>query len=63
MQTPSTNVSSAASPTTSIASKHPYKEPKQVEALAGLRELLGPSNENYDDGELMRFIVARSYDL
>ncbi|KAG0280275.1 hypothetical protein BGZ95_010713 [Linnemannia exigua] len=56
---PSTTGSSAAS----IHSKHPYKEPKQVEALKNFRALLGPDNVKYDDGELMRFIVARSYDL
>ncbi|KAF9272081.1 CRAL-TRIO domain-containing protein [Linnemannia elongata] len=56
---PSTTGSSAAS----IRSKHPYKEPKQVEALKNFRALLGPDSDKYDDGELMRFIVARSYDL
>ncbi|KAG0248079.1 hypothetical protein BG011_000552 [Mortierella polycephala] len=56
---PSTTGSSAAS----AHSKHPFKEPKQVEALKNLRVLLGPDNEKFDDGELMRFIVARSYDL
>lgn len=50
MDTPSTCVSSATSPATSIHSKHPFKEPKQVEAIAALRELLGPSNDQYDDG-------------
>ncbi|KAF9580763.1 cytosolic factor, phosphatidylinositol/phosphatidylcholine transfer protein [Lunasporangiospora selenospora] len=43
--------------------KRPFKAPKQVEAIAGLRTLLGSDHEQFDDGELMRFIVARSYDL
>ncbi|KAF9203325.1 hypothetical protein BGZ49_006536 [Haplosporangium sp. Z 27] len=54
---------STSSSASSIHSKHPYKDPKQVEALNGFRDLLGPSNEQFDDGELMRFIVARGYDL
>ncbi|KAG0056312.1 cytosolic factor, phosphatidylinositol/phosphatidylcholine transfer protein [Gryganskiella cystojenkinii] len=56
-------MSTPASDTSSVHSKHPYTEPKQVEALAAFRTLLGADNEKYDDGELMRFIVARSYDL
>ncbi|KAF9946309.1 cytosolic factor, phosphatidylinositol/phosphatidylcholine transfer protein [Mortierella alpina] len=56
-------LSPSPSSTVSTHSKHPYKEPKQVEALASFRTLLGPDNEKFDDGELMRFIVARSYDL
>ncbi|KAF9322344.1 hypothetical protein BG000_002675 [Podila horticola] len=47
----------------STHSKHPYKEPKQIEGLKNFRALLGPDNEKFDDGELMRFLVARSYDL
>ncbi|KAF9408161.1 hypothetical protein BGZ94_002427 [Podila epigama] len=47
----------------SIRSKHPFKEPKQIEALKNFRALLGPDNEKFDDAELMRFLVARSYDL
>lgn len=43
---PSTTGSSAAS----IRSKHPYKEPKQVEALKNFRALLGPDSVKYDDG-------------
>ncbi|KAF8931447.1 cytosolic factor, phosphatidylinositol/phosphatidylcholine transfer protein [Dissophora ornata] len=59
MQSKLSPQSSAAS----TRSKHPYTDPKQVEALASFRELLGPDNEKFDDGELMRFIVARSFDL
>ncbi|KAI8349238.1 CRAL-TRIO domain-containing protein [Mortierella sp. GBAus27b] len=56
---PTPSSSSAAS----THSKHPFKEPKQVEALNNFRALLGPDNEKFDDAELMRFITARSYDI
>ncbi|KAF9365930.1 cytosolic factor, phosphatidylinositol/phosphatidylcholine transfer protein [Mortierella sp. NVP85] len=53
----------SSSAAASTHSKHPFKEPKQVEALSKFRTLLGPDNEKFDDAELMRFITARSYDL
>ena len=43
-------MSSHGSDTSSVHSKHPYTEPKQVEALAAFRTLLGADNEKYDDG-------------
>ncbi|KAG0240321.1 hypothetical protein BGW41_007034 [Actinomortierella wolfii] len=60
---PIAEAKTAGSPAPSIHSKKPFKEPKQIEAIKGLRALLGPDNEKFDDAELMRFIVARSYDL
>ncbi|KAG0321370.1 hypothetical protein BGZ99_003952 [Dissophora globulifera] len=63
--TPSSIASSAASATsaTSASSKHPFKDPKQIEAIAAFRVALGADNEKFDDGELMRFLVARSFDI
>ncbi|KAF9162787.1 hypothetical protein DFQ26_003246 [Actinomortierella ambigua] len=60
---PIAEASTAASPASSIHAKKPFKEAKQIEAIQGLRDLLGPGNDKFDDAELMRFIVARSYDL
>jgi len=45
----STPPSTTGSSATSVHSKHPYKEPKQIEAIKDLRALLGPDNEKHDD--------------
>lgn len=52
---PFTPTNTMASPATtnsgsSTHSKHPYKEPKQIEGLKNFRELLGPDSEKFDDG-------------